>query len=76
MLRCVSVPHLYPSSVDRDLVGFHVPAVVNSAAMNTGVRVSFQITTFCACAPRSGSAESRDDSISRGYSFKMHSIGE
>ena len=54
----------------RTLVGFRVLAVVNCAAMNTGVRVSFQITTFCGCAPRSGSAESCDGSIFRGYFFK------
>ena len=46
---CVSI-HLYPrltcSSVDGHLGCFHVLAVVHSAAVDTGVHVSFQITFF------------------------------
>ena len=42
------------SSVDVHLGGFHVLAIVSSAAMNTGVRVSFQITVFSGYTPRSG----------------------
>ena len=34
------------SSVDGHLGGFHVLTVVNSAAVNTGVRVSFWIMFF------------------------------
>ena len=34
------------SSIDGYLGCFHVPAVVNSATMNTGVHVSFQIMFF------------------------------
>ena len=44
------------SSVDKHLGCFHVLAFVNSAAMNIGVHVSFQITFFSRYMPRSGIA--------------------
>ena len=43
MLYCVFFIH---SSVDGYLGGFHVLSIVNSAAMNIGVHVSFQIRVF------------------------------
>ena len=46
------------SSVDGHLGCFHVLDVVNSAAMNTEVHVSFQIIVFSGYIPRSGIAGS------------------
>ena len=51
------------SSVDGQLGCFHVLAVVNSAAMNIGVHVSFQIMVFSGYMPRSGIAGSYGSSI-------------
>uniref|UniRef100_A0A8C9DW97 Uncharacterized protein n=1 Tax=Phocoena sinus TaxID=42100 RepID=A0A8C9DW97_PHOSS len=42
------------SSFDGHLGCFYVLAIVNSAAMNTGVHVSFQIIVFSGYMPRSG----------------------
>ena len=41
------------SSVDGHLGCFHVLAIVNSAAMSTGVYVSFLIMVFSGYMPRS-----------------------
>jgi len=41
-------------SVDGHLGCFRVFTIVNSAAMNTGVRVSFQIRVFSIYMPRNG----------------------
>ena len=46
------------SSVNGHLGCFHVLATVNSALMNTGVHVSFQIIVFSRYMPRSGIARS------------------
>ena len=53
---CVFVYHIFvnQSSVDGHLDCFHVLAVVNSAAMNTGVRVSFCILSFLNICPGVG----------------------
>ena len=46
------------SSVDGHLDCFHVLAIVNSAAVNIGVHVSFQTMFFSRYVPRSGIAGS------------------
>ena len=50
------------SSVNRHLSCFHVLAIVNRAAVNTGVHVSFQIIVCSGYMPRSGIAGSHDKS--------------
>ena len=51
------------SSVDGHLGCIHVPAIVNSAAMNTGVHVSFGSMVIFGYMPRSGIAGSYGNSI-------------
>ena len=46
------------SSVDGHLGSFHALAVVNSAAMNNGIHVSFSILLSSGYMPRSGIAGS------------------
>ena len=46
------------SSVDGHLDCFHVLAIVNSAAMNNGIHVSFSVLVYPGYMPRSGIAGS------------------
>ena len=53
------------SSVDECLGCFHVLAIVNSAAVNIGVHVSFSVLVSLGYMPRSGIAGAYDGFIPR-----------
>ena len=59
MAKYYSIVHMYHnfsihSSVDGHLGCFHVLAIVNSAAMNNGIYISFSIFVSSGCVPRVG----------------------
>ena len=49
------------SSVVGHLGCFHVPTIINNAAMNNGIHVSLSILVSSGCMPRGGIAESYGD---------------
>uniref|UniRef100_A0A4X1U3I5 Uncharacterized protein n=1 Tax=Sus scrofa TaxID=9823 RepID=A0A4X1U3I5_PIG len=54
----IYTPHLLYSSVGGHLGCFHVLAIVNSAAMNLGVHISFSRKVLSGYMPNSGIAGS------------------
>ena len=62
------------SSVDGHSGGFHVLAIVNSAAVNIGVHVSFQVMVFSRYMPRSGIAGSYGSSIFNFLQYISYTI--
>jgi len=68
---CIYVRHLLYSSVDWHLGCCYGLAVVNSAAKNIGVHVSFWIMVFSRYMPRSKAAVSYGSSIFSFLNFSL-----
>ena len=64
---------LIHSSADGHLGCFHVLAIINSAALSTGVHVSLSVLVSSVCMPSSGIAGSYDSSIS-SFLRNLHTL--
>ena len=74
IFHCVYVPNFFIHlSVDGHLGCFHVLAIVNSAAMNSGIHVSFSILVSLGYTTMSGIAGSYGDYIPR-FLRNLHTI--